>query len=407
MPSSPPPPLAEAGIEIDSSETERSYLRFSAGGAPLRISPSAHRLLSLVGAGLGFNAIARELSHRRRREVTARAVEEAYRRVAAQLEDAGAGRQGNGWAPGFWCQLRLLPARAVERLAAPLARAFHPLPAALVVAVVIAAVLHLLQNGLPELAGGGLWAAYPLFLLSLLFHELGHASASVHFGIRPGAVGFVLYLIYPAFYSDVTRTWRLRRRHRLVVDLGGVFFQLAVGALYETAFLLCGWMPLRLAFLAILGSCLFSLNPVFRLDGYWLLADALGVVQLGCQPARMLRHLAARLRRRSVEALPWPAWVGIAVALYTPLSLAIWGWFAWRLVRLARAEVVALPKLFAAVRDALAAHTLPAWSTTGELLFAVYGLTLALVVAGRSVRPLTAWWIAALGPPQAAAGDAR
>ena len=40
-----------------------------------------------------------------------------------------------------------------------------------------------------------------------------------------GNIGFALYFIYPAFYTDVTKVWRLPRLKRAVVDLGGIYFQ--------------------------------------------------------------------------------------------------------------------------------------------------------------------------------------
>ena len=59
-------------------------------------------------------------------------------------------------------------------------------------------------------------------VVSSLFHELGHASACKHFGIRHGGIGFGLYLNFPVLYTDVTEVWRLRRADRCIVNLGGV-----------------------------------------------------------------------------------------------------------------------------------------------------------------------------------------
>ena len=83
------------------------------------------------------------------------------------------------------------------------------------------------------LAGGMRSALYsPGLLLAVLasvvvataFHELGHASACRHGGARPGVMGFGVYLVWPAFYCDVTDAYRLNRAGRLRTDLGGVYF---------------------------------------------------------------------------------------------------------------------------------------------------------------------------------------
>ena len=55
-------------------------------------------------------------------------------------------------------------------------------------------------------------------------------------GARPGEMGVGVYLIWPAFYCDVTEAYRLNRRGRLRTDLGGVYFNglfaLMAGAAY-------------------------------------------------------------------------------------------------------------------------------------------------------------------------------
>ena len=43
-------------------------------------------------------------------------------------------------------------------------------------------------------------------------------------GPRPGAMGAGLYIVWPAFYTDVTDTYRLGRGGRLRTDLGGLYF---------------------------------------------------------------------------------------------------------------------------------------------------------------------------------------
>src|SRR6185503_21113058 len=54
------------------------------------------------------------------------------------------------------------------------------------------------------------------------FHELGHAAACRVGGACPRGMGMGLYLVWPAFYTDVTDAYRLPRSDRLRVDLGGL-----------------------------------------------------------------------------------------------------------------------------------------------------------------------------------------
>ena len=62
-----------------------------------------------------------------------------------------------------------------------------------------------------------------VFVVTVLsggFHEFGHAAAARYSGAEPGVMGAGLYLVWPAFYTDVTDSYRLGRRGRIRTDLG-------------------------------------------------------------------------------------------------------------------------------------------------------------------------------------------
>jgi len=63
--------------------------------------------------------------------------------------------------------------------------------------------------------------------LSAGFHEFGHAAALKYSGGKPGRIGGGMYLVWPAFFTDVTDVtdaYRLDRRGRLRTDFGGLYF---------------------------------------------------------------------------------------------------------------------------------------------------------------------------------------
>ena len=125
----------------------------------------------------------------------------------------------------------LVPPRATRAIAAVLAPLFHPAVMAVALACLIAADVWLLRGTelAPALAAT---LQTPPILLGLiavlvgstLFHEFGHAAACRYGGAAPGAIGMGLYVVYPAFYTDVTQSYRLNRAGRLRTDLGGVYF---------------------------------------------------------------------------------------------------------------------------------------------------------------------------------------
>lgn len=126
-----------------------------------------------------------------------------------------------------------------------------------------------------------------LFVLSnafVLLHELGHSTASLRHGIQPGKIGFGFYLIFPVLFSDVTKSWLLPRRKRLVVNAGGVYSQLIINVLLMGGYVWTGDSVaennLRYLILSNTLVILYSLLPFFRNDGYWVYSDFFDIPNL-------------------------------------------------------------------------------------------------------------------------------
>jgi len=162
-------------------------------------------------------------------------------------------------------------------------------------------------------------------------HELGHAAACRRGGARPGAIGVGIYLIWPAFYTDVTDSYRLDRAGRLRVDLGGLYldalFVLALAGLYAAT----GWSLVLVAVLLVQLEMLDQFMPWLRLDGYYVVSDVAGVPDLFSRLGPVLRSLLpGRSEPRAAELAPRAraivtAWVMTAVpallALLTVVAL--------------------------------------------------------------------------------------
>ena len=162
-----------------------------------------------------------------------------------------------------------------------------------------------------------------------LIHEMGHLTACARYGSRHGGVGVGLYLVFPAFYADVTDAWRLPRRSRVAVDLGGLYFQaiflVFVGflALYtkSMAFYQLNFFTLILM--------LFTLNPALRFDGYWLLVDLSGIHNLASRRSAMIKSIFGHTKRvpgtpaLDGETKPLVAVYAGMVFLFSSLLLAL------------------------------------------------------------------------------------
>ena len=223
-----------------------------------------------------------------------------------------------------------------------LARLFRPLFSPFVVVVVLACLIAsdtwLFRSG--QVAPASEYAvSHPLSvlvllgltLLSTLFHECGHAAACRYGGARPGVIGMGFYVMWPAFFTDVTDAYRLGRAGRVRTDLGGVYFNaifvLALTAAYRTT----GFAVLAGAIVLTHAEIVQQLVPSLRFDGYFILADLIGVPDLFRRIGPTLRGLIpgqpkdARVQELKRSArLILTAWVTLIVPLLgTELTLVV------------------------------------------------------------------------------------
>ena len=130
-----------------------------------------------------------------------------------------------------------------------------------------------------------------LILLSTLFHECGHAAACRYGGARPGVIGMGVYVVWPAFFTNVTDAYRLGRAGRIRTDLGGVYFNAIFSVGLSAIYLATGYQPLLAAVLLVHIEIVQQLLPSLRFDGYFILADLIGVPDLFRRIGPVLRSL--------------------------------------------------------------------------------------------------------------------
>lgn len=136
-----------------------------------------------------------------------------------------------------------------------------------------------------------LLSLYVLMAAGALVHEIGHAAACHYGGATPGVIGVGLYLVFPAFFTDVTDAYRLGRGGRIRTDLGGLYFHLWWVLCAGCAYLLTDSPLLLLLVLMTQLQMAQQLPPTIRLDGYFVLADLAGVPDLFARVRPVLRSL--------------------------------------------------------------------------------------------------------------------
>ena len=187
---------------------------------------------------------------------------------------------------GLRMRTSLVPERVHRRVTNALCPLFRPLVVATVLIALVAAdawvaMAHrsVLLNGWIEiLTRPGLFLGLTgATVAAMAFHEFGHAAACRYGGGRPGAMGAGIYLVWPAFFTDVSDAYRLDRRGRLRTDLGGIYFNAIFSLIATGGFAATGFAPLVVLALLIQAQALYQLVPIVRLDGYYILGDLIGV----------------------------------------------------------------------------------------------------------------------------------
>ena len=186
-----------------------------------------------------------------------------------------------------------------------------------------------------------------VFCAVKVVHELGHAYTATRFGCRVPTIGVALMVMMPVLYSDISDAYRLSsRRKRLWIAAAGVVAELGLAAV---ATLVWGFLPdgaiRSVVFVAATTSWVMSLavnlNPFMRFDGYYLLADGLGIPNLQDRafafgqwrirellfaPGAPPPEAVGLSNRRILIAYAWGIWL-YRLVLFTGIALAVYHYF--------------------------------------------------------------------------------
>jgi outer membrane lipoprotein-sorting protein len=180
---------------------------------------------------------------------------------------------------------------------------------------------------------GGLLLVLAIVLLAGIFHEFGHASALRYGGGKARGMGAGLYLVWPAFYTDVTDGYRLGRWARVRTDLGGVYFHLIFASTLVALSILFGKELLLFAVLLINLQMIGQFIPFVRFDGYWMLADLTGIPDFFSQMGPFLRSVTPVEGLKGSKLPRLKPWVKAAFAIYLAATIPVLAYLFFLMVK--------------------------------------------------------------------------
>lgn len=401
-----PPPAPADGIELlgpfqGSGMVDPPWLVRRADGTVVQLSHLLYLVLSSLDGRRNLDAVAEEVSAEFGRRVSSANVEYLIgnKLVGLQLIAGTASGHSNGAAKrSLFLKRRALSPALVGKLIRPLVPLFNPVVVGFVLGVLCAfdawifthsITAHLLAVFTDPVR---MLSVLGLIMLSMLFHELGHAAACRYGGARPAGIGIGFYLVWLTFYTDVTDTYRLDRRGRLRTDLGGLYFNAVAALILGAAYGITDNSIFLVAALLEQYAALMQVFPFIRTDGYHVLSDATGVPDISTRIRPVLRSIlpGATPDPRVTELRPGVrravvAWVLVSVGLMGAV-LAMMAINGPAIVGTTRSAVgFELDQLILAVRSGLWARVALGAVSVFIMMAPFIGLGLSLTVLSRSL----------------------
>ena len=150
-----------------------------------------------------------------------------------------------------------------------------------------------------------IWLVYPVVKT---LHELGHAYTTKMSGGEVHEIGIMFLVFMPVPYVDVSSAWGFRdKSKRMLVGAAGIAVEMFLGALALFVWLsvepgTVHTVAYNVMLISGVSTLLFNGNPLLRFDGYYILADALEIPNLGARSNKYLGYLVQRYLFRVKDA---------------------------------------------------------------------------------------------------------
>ncbi len=131
-------------------------------------------------------------------------------------------------------------------------------------------------------------------------HEFGHGLSCKKFGGECHEIGFMLLVMTPCLYCNVSDSWRLPSKwQRATIGAAGMYVEivLATIATFVWWFVQPGMIQeicLQIMLVSSVSTVLFNGNPLLRFDGYYIMSDLLEIPNLHQKSNTALNTLLGR-----------------------------------------------------------------------------------------------------------------
>lgn len=134
-----------------------------------------------------------------------------------------------------------------------------------------------------------------------VIHEFGHGLSCKKFGGEVHEMGFLILVLTPCLYCNVTDAWMLPNKwHRAVIGAAGIYVELILSSIFVWVWWytepgLLNTLSLSIIFICSVSTVLFNANPLLRFDGYYILSDLVEIPNLRERSNKYLGNVASKL----------------------------------------------------------------------------------------------------------------
>lgn len=145
-------------------------------------------------------------------------------------------------------------------------------------------------------------------------HETAHGLTCKHYGGQVHQMGFMFLYLAPCFYCDVTEIWiSATKLQRVATIIAGMWIELVICGFAMMVWLNTppgAWLhdiTYQLILLSGIAVVVLNLNPLIKLDGYYLLTEIIGIQDLKERSTAFLSGwFQSRVLRLQVETIVIP-----------------------------------------------------------------------------------------------------
>ncbi|NLF68755.1 MAG: biotin/lipoyl-binding protein [Candidatus Anammoximicrobium sp.] len=187
---------------------------------------------------------------------------------------------------------------------------FHPVCVALCLAIGIGALLlvtvqfEVFRSRLPTFheffdpraPDKWLYLALTMGVVKVL-HELGHGLSCKHFGGECHEIGFMLLVLTPCLYCNVSDSWMLPNKwKRAMIGAAGMYVEIVLASIatflwwFSDRSGLLNNLALNVMFICSVSTLIFNGNPLLRFDGYYILMDLAEIPNLRQKSTEVLKR---------------------------------------------------------------------------------------------------------------------